>query len=215
MATGCDISLQLREGVGWHQWCRRKQAGEESRACSTGWRGAAVLGKCAASCAVPCSIIPGGTQARHCRRWGCCGHAECDWALCSSACHRFGALLPLCRALGAPWHCCAYSGLWLCPAPPAKRILGPGSAKQSQRPSTTAGSRCCHGWLEPPSATPSGMLAGGACAQGGWIGGWGGCRGHVHVRDARAGLSLGGQSRAAWEGLCASWNGDAGGLADR
>ena len=36
MATGCDISLRLREGVGWHQRCRGEQAGEGSRAAAWG-----------------------------------------------------------------------------------------------------------------------------------------------------------------------------------
>lgn len=130
---------------------------------------AALLGEGAASCAFPCSILPSSTQAQDCRGWGRCGHAECDQALFSSACHRLRALPPLFQSLGAPWHCHAQSGLWLCPAPPARQVSGPGSVEKSQCPVTAAGSSRC--WrLEPPGATPSDMVVG---EQGGWIGGWG------------------------------------------
>lgn len=98
---------------------------------------------------------------------------QCVTRHCSSACHRLRALSPLFRALGAPWHCRVHLGLSLCPAPPARWFLGPGSAVQSQHSGTTVGSRCCHAWLKPQGATPSDTVAGRAGTQGGWIGGWG------------------------------------------
>lgn len=97
MATGCDISLQLREGFNWHQRCREHRVSRREKGAGLQCRvgGAAVLGEGAAPCTVPCSIFPGSTQAQRCRGWGCCGYAKCDQALCSSACHRLRALPPI------------------------------------------------------------------------------------------------------------------------
>lgn len=93
-------------------------------------------------CAIPCSTLPSGTQAQHCRRWVCCGHAKYDRAFCSSSCRCLRALPPFFQALGAPLQQWGYASAPF-PLPGRFQALALQSRSSALAPQPGAGSAMC------------------------------------------------------------------------
>lgn len=109
-----------------------------------GWRGTAELGKGAASCTPPHSILPSSTQHQHCREQGCCGgmKGEAPSQGPASAFSSFRCPLVV---------FCTFQCVVVSHSPYQFWGLGPGSVQQAQCPGTM---------LESPGATSSDMVAG-------------------------------------------------------